>query len=95
MTQNEKGRPSVSGTQDGRGKQKGQTSILIVRQSGYPVNGIFPCRFHREVFNLLEQPITLEQIATITGSSFDRVRLALNDLMASGVVIKRLSGGVC
>ena len=93
MNTKEKCRPSVSGTHDGRGKQDGQTSILIVRQSGFPVNGVFSCAFVRQVFDLLSQPITVEQIADITGSTVDRVCLALNDLAACGVRIGVYSNG--
>lgn len=92
MTQKEKGRPSVSGTQDGRGKQKGKTSPIIVRQSGYPVNG-FPCGFHREVYELLSNPITIKEIAVATESTIDRVCLAIHDLEACGVKIGRPQHG--
>ena len=93
MSQKEKCRPSVSGTHDGRGKQDSQTPVYIVRQSGFPVNGVFSCTFVRQVFDLLSQPITVEQIATITGSTIDRVRLALNDLAVCGVRIGVYSNG--
>lgn len=71
------------------------TRTYYVRQAGFPVHGVFSCGFLCQVFNLLLHPITLEQIAAITDSSVERVRLALNDLMAAGVEIKLLSGGVC
>ena len=58
------------------------------------MHGVFSCSFLCEVYNLLLHPMTLEQIAAITDSSIERVRLALNDLIADGVVIKLLSGGV-
>ena len=87
MTTKQKGRLSVGTTQDGRGLQKGKTSSVIVRQSGYPVNGVFSCGFLRQVYDLLSQPITVDQIAEITESTKDRVRLALHDLTVSGVQI--------
>lgn len=58
-----------------------------LRRSGYPVNGIVSCGYVREVFDLLSQPRTIDEIARITESSPDRVRLALSDLKASGVII--------
>lgn len=89
MKQKEKGRPSVDGTQDGkRNCKRSKATFFIVRQSGYPVNGVFPCGLHREVYDLLPHPKTIEQIATMTGSTIDRVLLALNDLEAAGVVIR-------
>lgn len=70
------------------------TRQYVVRKVGFPVHGVFSCSFLCEVYNLLLHPITLEQIAAITDSSIERVRLALNDLMSDGVEIKLLSGGV-
>ena len=71
--------------------QTGKPSTVIVRQSGYPVNGIFSCGFLCQVFDLLSQPITVEQIAEITESTSTRVRLALHDLTAAGVLVGELS----
>lgn len=59
----------------------------ILRRSGYPLNGVFSCSFVREVFDLLSQPRTIEELARITESSPDRVQLALRDLQAGNVVI--------
>lgn len=63
-------------------------STTIVRLSGYPVNGIFSCGFVHDVFDLLSEPRTLEEIAQQTESPVNRVVLALHDLRASGVVIR-------
>ena len=59
----------------------------FLRRSGYPINGIFSCGYVREVYDLLSQPRTIDEIARITESSADRVRLALHELKASGVII--------
>ena len=88
MKRKEKRRSTVWHTVSGRGMQKGKTSTFIVKQSGFPVNGIFSCDFLRQVVNLLSQPVTVDQIAEITESENNRVRLALHDLVAAGVDIR-------
>ena len=62
-------------------------SGTILRHSGFPVNGVFSCGFVRDVYDLLSEPRTLEEIAQQTESPVNRVVLALHDLRASGVII--------
>ena len=76
------------GPESGRGNQT-KTSMRIVRRQAPPVNPVFSCGFIETVFELLAYPITVENIARLTDSTEDRVRLALNDLQAAGVQIGR------
>lgn len=87
MTEKENAVTTAATVVDGRGKQKGKTSSLILRQSGQPVNDVFCCGFVHEVFDLLAEPITAAEIARRTCSPVDRVYLALHELRAAGVVI--------
>ena len=80
-----KDRSGCTRPKSGRGKRNIETSIPIVWQSGYPVNGVFSCEFVRDVFGMLSLPVTIEQIAEQTESSAERVYLALHDLRVSGV----------
>lgn len=61
---------------------------VIVRRSGSPVNGVFSCGYVREIFDLLSQPRTVDELARLTESTTNRVRLALSDLQAANVVIR-------
>lgn len=72
---------------DGRVERTAINSAVILHQSGSPVNGVFSCGFVREVFDLLTNPVTADEIARQTESTVDRVFLALQDLRAAGVVI--------
>ncbi len=93
MSKQEKRRPSVSATHDGRGLQKDKTSNIILRLAGYPVNDVFSCGFLYQVFCSVSEPITLEQLAKITDSSYDRIWLAIHDLRACGVDIGVFTDG--
>ena len=87
MIQKRKSRSRCGSPDSGREKQHSKTLCFIVRQSGQPVNNCFSCGFIHEVFDLLEEPITVDEIARRTCSPVDRVRLALHELRAAGVVI--------
>lgn len=87
MNDKRKSRFPVWNTGSGRGKQSGKTSPFIVRQSGIPVNDVFCCGFVHDVFDLLAEPITVEEIARQTASPVNRVLLALHELRSAGVVI--------
>lgn len=64
-------------------------NVPILRLYGFPVNGVLSCGFLYEVYAMLSQPVTIEQLARMTDSTVDRVRLALSDLQAAGVQIGR------
>ena len=89
MTDKKRCRSRCTRPRNGKGKEK--SSFIIVRQSGYPVNGIFSCRYLREVYEMLARPIQIKEIAQRTHSTIDRVWLAIHDLDASGVRIRRTS----
>ena len=93
MSTNLKDCQNVCVTQDGRELQKNNTTKRVVWLSGYPINEVFSCGFLYQVFCLVSEPITVEQIANITDSSSARVLLALNDLKASGVDLGVFSNG--
>lgn len=77
------------GPESGNAKERFYQSIPILRLYGFPVNSVFSCGFLYEVYAMLSQPVTIEQLARMTDSTVDRVRLALSDLQAAGVQIGR------